>query len=419
MEVTTTAGLISFLVSPVHPCVPRGSRFLYALNQTFLSKARIRPAALPVSSPTASPDLEVRIRKRFPHPEGSFDLNVHFRIEAGFTILFGASGAGKTTILDCIAGFADPNDGRISIAGDDLYDATRHHSVPAWKRRIGYVMQDLALFPHLTAEQNIAYGLHPLSPAERTRRTREILNTFRIEHLRGRRPSEISGGERQRVALARALVTEPRALLLDEPLAALDRPTKSHILDDLRDWSRAHRVPILYVTHVGEEVFALGDQVIILDQGKVAAQGLPHEVMRAPRMETVAQLSGFENIFDAKVTALNEARGTMTCRLEPAAVELETPLVRAEPGSRLRVGVHAGDLLLATEAPRGLSARNVLPGTIRSLERRDVIVNATVDCSGIEFQVHLTLAARDALKLTPGKKVWVVVKTHSCHLMRQ
>ena len=249
-----------------------------------------------------------------------------------------------------------------------------------------------------------------------------MLEAFRIAHLRDRRPAQISGGERQRVALARALVTEPRALLLDEPLAALDRPTKSSLVGDLRRWNQHHRVPILFVTHNGEEVFALGDEVIVLDAGIIVAQGQPHEVMRAPRLETVAHLSGFENIFDATVLALHEDRGTMTCQLgtcqlENEAVELETPLVRAEVGSHLRVGVRAGDLLLATEHPHGLSARNVLPGTIRQLEQRDVIVSAIVDCGGTEFEVHLTLAARDALQLGPGKAVWVVVKTHSCHLM--
>jgi molybdate transport system ATP-binding protein len=211
-------------------------------------------------------------------------------------------------------------------------------------------------------------------------------------------------------------------LLLDEPLAALDRPTKSSLVSDLRKWNQHHRIPILFVTHNGEEVFALGDEVIVLDTGRIVAQGRPHEVMRAPRLETVAQLSGFENIFDATVVALHEDRGTMTCqlgsgRVEKDAVELETPLVRAEEGSRLRVGVRAGDLLLATERPRGLSARNILPGTIRQLEQRDVIIAAMVDCGGTEFEVHLTLGARDALQLGSGKSVWVVVKTHSCHLM--
>ena len=381
------------------------------------------PQTVPqVSTHPISSDLEVRIRKRFPNPEGTFNLNVHFRALAGFTILFGASGAGKTTLLDCIAGLTDPDEGRIVVGGEDLYASEKKRNLPAWKRRIGYVHQDLALFPHLTAEENVAYGLRSLSTAERTSRSREILARFRLDRLRDRRPAQISGGERQRVALARALVTEPRALLLDEPLAALDRPKKSSLVSDLRKWNQDHRVPILFVTHNSEEVFALGDEVIVLDEGRIVAQGQPHAVMRAPRLETIANLSGFENIFDATVAALHEDRGTLTCRLgtgrvEKGAVELETPLVRADVGSRLRVGVRAGDLLLATEKPRGLSARNILPGTVQRLEQRDVIIAAMVDCGGTEFEVHLTLAARDALQLSPGKSVWVVVKTHSCHLM--
>ncbi len=381
---------------------------------------KITPAlqtALPRSPQAISSELEVRIRKRFPNPEGSFNLNVHFRALAGFTILFGASGAGKTTLLDCIAGLTDPDDGRIAVGGEDLYDSAKKRNVAAWKRHIGYVHQDLALFPHLTAGENVAYGLRTLSAGERQTRSREILEAFRIDGLRDRRPAQISGGERQRVALARALVTEPRALLLDEPLAALDRPTKSSLVGDLRRWNQHHRVPILFVTHNGEEVFALGDEVIVLDAGRIVAQGRPHEVMRAPRLETVANLSGFENIFDATVLALHEDRGSMTCRLGSGQVDLVTPLVRAEVGSHLRVGVRAGDLLLATEEPRGLSARNVLPGKIQRLEQRDVTVSAMVDCGGTEFEVHITLAARDALQLGPGKAVWVVVKTHSCHLM--
>jgi molybdate transport system ATP-binding protein len=280
-----------------------------------------RPASQSSPQPTSS-ELEVRIRKRFPNPEGSFNLNVHFRALAGFTILFGASGAGKTTLLDCIAGLADPDDGRIAVGGEDLYDSGKKWSVAAWKRRIGYVHQDLALFPHLTAEENVAYGLRTLSARERHRRSREILGAFRIDHLRDRRPEHISGGERQRVALARTLVTAPRTLLLDEPLAALDHSTKSSLVGDLRSWNQHHRVPILFVTHNQEEVFALGDEVIILDAGRIVAQGQPHEVMRAPRMETVAHLSGFENIFEASVVALHEDRGTMKCHLKSGTVVL-------------------------------------------------------------------------------------------------
>jgi molybdate transport system ATP-binding protein len=367
---------------------------------------------LPISS-----DLEVRIRKRFPHPEGTFNVNVHFRALAGFTILFGASGAGKTTLLNCIAGLIKPDEGRIFVGGEELYDSEKNCNLPAWKRRVGYVHQDLALFPHLTAEENVCYGLRSLNASERRSRSGEIMTRLRIDRLRDRHPAQISGGERQRVALARTLVTEPRVLLLDEPLAALDRPAKSSLVDDLRKWNQNHRIPILFVTHNGEEVFALGDEVIILDSGRIVAQGLPHEVMRVPRLETIAQLSGFENVFDITVTALHESRGTMTCRVGKSEVELETPLVRADIGTRLRVGIRAGDLLLATEQPRGLSARNILPGTIKRLEQRDVIIAATIDCGGVEFEVHLTLAARDSLKLVDGKKVSIVGKTHSCHLM--
>ena len=365
--------------------------------------------------------LEARIQKRFLRGAGSSGdapvLDVVFEAPPGFTILFGASGAGKTTLLNCIAGITRPESGRIRVAGAVLFESGHGLSLPVAERRVGYVFQDLALFPHLTAAENIAYGLARLDRREQKSRTDAILSSFRIAHLRHRKPAQISGGERQRVALARALVTEPRALLLDEPLVALDRPTKSSLVGDLRKWNQHHRVPILFVTHNGEEVFALGDEVIMLDAGRIVAQGPPHEVMRAPRLETVAHLSGFENVFDASVVALHEGRGTMTCHLRSGTVELETPLVRAEVGSHLRVGVRAGDLLLATEKPHGLSARNVLPGIIRRLQQRDVIIAATVDCGGTEFEVHLTLAARDALQLGPGKSVWVVVKTHSCHLM--
>lgn len=374
--------------------------------------------ALQPSSPAAiSCELEVRIRKRFPNPEGSFLLNVHFRALAGFTILFGASGAGKTTLLDCIAGLTQPDEGRIVVGGNAVYDSDSKTNTPAWERGIGYVLQELALFPHLTAEQNVSYGLRRLSAVERRARSREMLSVFRIEHLRDRGPAQISGGERQRVALARALVMSPRALLLDEPLVALDRPTKSLILSDLRRWNQQARIPILFVTHSGEEVFALGEEVIVLDAGKIVAQGQPKDVMRAPRLETVAQLSGFENIFEAAVAEMNENRGTMTCCVGRGSLTLETPLVAMEAGARLRVGIRAGDILLATEQPRGLSARNVLPGTLQELEQRHGIVAAVIDCEGASFEVHLTLAAREALGLTPGKGVWVVIKTHSCHLL--
>jgi molybdate transport system ATP-binding protein len=374
----------------------------------------------------ANPTLSARIRKSFPSPERGFSLDVEFRAAPGFTILFGPSGSGKTTLLDCVAGLATPNAGRIAVDERVLFDANPHTDVPAAKRRVGYVLQDLALFPHLTVEQNVEYGLAHLPRSARRQRSAAMLQEFRIDHLRHHRPSRISGGERQRVALARALVTDPSVLLLDEPLAALDAATKSKILGDLRSWNQAHRIPILYVTHSREEVVALGERVLVIEQGSITAQGTPHQVLRAPLQETVAQLAGFENIFDATVWLVHEDRGTMTCRItacrSPGAdarggVLLETPLIRAELGSRLRVGIRAGDILLAITKPVGLSARNVIAGRVVSLQRHDMIISARVDC-GVEMEVYLTLAARDALELAEGREVWLVIKTHSCHLMR-
>jgi molybdate transport system ATP-binding protein len=209
-------------------------------------------------------------------------------------------------------------------------------------------------------------------------------------------------------------------LLLDEPLAALDAMTKARIIDDLRHWNQARRIPILYVTHSREEVFALGEHVIVLDAGRIVAQGTPHEVIAAPQQETVAQLIGFENVFDTVVDSVHPERGTMICRVagDGGPMLLETPLVRGGAGSALRVGIRAGDILLATAPPVGLSARNVIPGRITSLDQRDVIASARVKCR-VEMEVHLTLAARDSLQLETGKEVWLVIKTHSCHLMQK
>ena len=360
--------------------------------------------------------VSVELRKAWEAAGRTFRLDLQFAISAGITILFGASGAGKTTLLDCIAGLTIPDSGRIVVEDRVLFDSEEGTNVAVRDRKIGYLFQDLALFPHLSVEKNVGYGLVRVAREEKMRRVSQLLESFRVSHLASRSPQAISGGERQRVALARALVTEPALLLLDEPMSAIDIPTKAKILDDLLAWNQLHRVPILYVTHNRDEVFALGERVLVLEHGKLIASGTPHEVMSAPRQETVAQLAGFENIFDVVVSAIHEERGTMTCRITGSEVELETPLVRAEVQTRLRVGIRAGDILLATVLPEGLSARNMIRGRIRSLSRRDVIVTATVDC-GIDVAAHLTLAAQEALALQPGREVWLVVKTHSCHLL--
>ncbi len=359
-----------------------------------------------------SADIKVRLKLA----SGSFELDVAFVLRSGITILFGASGAGKTTLLDSIAGLATPDAGRIAVDGRVLFDSQAGINLLPMNRCIGYVFQDLALFPHLTVEANVAYGLAGLRATERRERVTEALESLGIAQLHKRRPVHLSGGERQRVALARALVTRPSLLLLDEPLAALDLPIRMKIADDLRRSIQNLSIPVLYVTHSRDEVFMLGERLLVLEQGRLIAQGTPHEVMSAPQSETVAQLAGFENLFDAQVTSIHENRGTISCRIGQAQLEIETPLVRAEPGAKLRLGISAGDILLATSAPVGLSARNVLPGKLLSLSQRDAIIVARVDC-GVELSVHLTLGARDSLELAPGRQVWVIVKTHSCHLL--
>lgn len=376
-------------------------------------ESALSDAALLKSGPTDRNELSVKVRKR---QGNDFELDLSVSFPSGITILFGPSGSGKTTLLDCIAGLIRPDAGRIATAENGLFDSAAGIDLPSQRRKVGYVFQDLALFPHLSVESNVEYGISSLETRERKQRSSAILESFRIANLRSRRPGQISGGERQRVALARALVIDPRILLLDEPLAALDAATKSKIVEDLRAWNQEHRIPLVYVTHSREEVFALGERVIVLDKGRAIAQGTPHQVMTVPRQETMAQLAGFENIFDATVIAAHEERGTMVCQLVGSKVELETPLVRAEVGSTLKVAIGAGDILLASSEPSGLSARNILPGKIVSMAQRDVIVAVKVDC-GVEMEVHLTLAARDSLQLRAGSQVWLIVKTHSCHLM--
>jgi molybdate transport system ATP-binding protein len=346
----------------------------------------------------------------------SFELRASFRASAGFTMILGPSGSGKTTLLDCIAGLARPDSGRIAIGERVIFDSARGIDLPPASRRIGYLFQSLALFPHLTVERNVEYGIARMPAAERERRVSAILDSFRIGDLRDRRPGEISGGERQRAALARSLVTDPAVMLLDEPLSALDLGTRSKIIEDLRRWNERHRIPILYVTHAPEEAFALGERVVVLEAGRVIADGMPQDVLKAPRRETIARIVGFENVFDATVAAIMESQGTMVCRLDANHLELEVPLTSARVGARVRVAVRAGDIMIAAERPRGLSARNTFEGRVVEMRRAGVTVVAMVD-SGVTFEVHVTPGAAEELGLAPGRQVWLVLKTYSCSLV--
>ena len=372
-----------------------------------------------VKPPALEEQLSVRVRQCFSDGSGvsSFTLDVRFAVSAGFAILFGASGAGKTTLLDCIAGLQTPDEGEIAIGGTAVFDSRSGRNLPPNRRSVGYLLQSLALFPHMTIQQNVQYGLAALDRSEREARSQEVLDSFRISAMAGRRPGGISGGERQRVALARALVTQPRVLLLDEPLTALDALTKARIVDDLRAWNQKRRIPMLYVTHDPNEVFALGENILVLEAGRLVAQGSPHAVLHHPPLETVAQLAGFENIFECSVIRSHPEQGTITCRIAGTGLDIEVPLRRIDALKPLWVGIRAGDILIATTAPQGISARNVMAGVVIALQQLDVTVIAKVNC-GAEFEVHLTPAARESLHLEAGTPVWLVLKTYSCYVLQ-
>jgi molybdate transport system ATP-binding protein len=329
--------------------------------------------------------------------------------------------------LNCLAGLLKPEAGRFTVDGRVLFDSDAGIDVPVQQRPVAYLFQQLALFPHLTVLQNVEYGLAELERRERRLRAQAILERFGIAELSGRRPHEISGGERQRAALARALVREPKYLLLDEPLTALDAATKGSIIDDLRRWNGERQVPVLYVTHDRAEVFSLGEHLLVLDQGRIAAAGTPYEVLEEPRREFIASLAGFENLLPARVESEHPEGGTMTVSLG-SGVTLECPLHRGQLGMAVRVGIRAGDIMLSLAKPEGLSARNILPATIRSLRRMDVLIEAYTEAAGtaavgsvstVPFRVHLTSAAVNALQLREGKQIYLVIKTHSCRVMHE
>jgi len=353
--------------------------------------------------------LSVNLQKRL---SPNFALDVKFSIPPGITMLFGASGSGKTTLLRCVAGLIRPDSGQIKIGEQILFDSDSRADAPVRERKVGFLFQSLALFPHLSVSKNIEYGLDGLDRTDAQQRTQNILKLFRISDVGKHKPSEISGGERQRVALARALVTDPQVLMLDEPLSALDYPTQSQIIEDLRAWNAARDIPILYVTHSQREVFALGERVISLENGKILSQGTPQEVLESPTHESLAQLVGFENFFDATVVSINHDSGTMVCRLDGAETKVEVPLSRVEVGSKSRIAIRAGDIIIAAEFPRALSARNVVPARIISLRREGAMVIAEID-AGRRFEVHLTPGACESLSLKPDQRVWLVIKTHS------
>ncbi|MFZ0232780.1 MAG: ATP-binding cassette domain-containing protein, partial [Candidatus Acidiferrales bacterium] len=243
--------------------------------------------------------LEVQIEKKL----ADFTLDVSFRAPAAPLSILGASGAGKTMLLRCIAGLERPGRGRIALNDRVLFDSARRVRVPARERRVALLFQNYALFPHRTVAQNIAFGLHGLAPAEQAARIASLVARTHLAGLEQRYPRELSGGEQQRAALARALAIEPEALLLDEPLSALDTHLRSQVETELQDTFAAYRHPALLVTHNMEEAYRLGEQLLVLARGRVAAFGAKEEIFRRPASVVVAQLTGCKNISRARANA--------------------------------------------------------------------------------------------------------------------
>jgi len=356
-------------------------------------------------------------------PLPQFQLACSFRAEGEVVVLFGASGAGKTSVLDCIAGFRAPQSGQIALGGRTLFSSDRGVNIPVRQRHVGYLSQHPALFPHLSVRQNVEYGLLDLPRTERDARVDSILERFGVAALAASRPAAISGGEQQRVALARTLVCEPELLLLDEPLAALDLRLKSLLLEALFEWQRERAIPLLYVTHEQEEAYSLSRRVLVIEMGRVVADGEPHQVFQAPFSRARAALSGYENLLDAVVEETHSALGTMTCRVAGSSLLLESPLANKAEGEAACLALRAGDILVATSRPSGISARNILSGRIRLIEVRAGMVELRVGCAAgdgpeTEFCVHITRGALQNLDLRPEQTVWLVVKTHSIQFLR-
>jgi molybdate transport system ATP-binding protein len=241
--------------------------------------------------------LEVRLVKRLP----GFALDVQWASEGGVAALFGPSGAGKTLTLSCMAGLLRPDSGRIVVDGRVLFDSSTAIDVPPQARRVGYVFQGYALFPHRTAAENVGFGLRDRPRAERDRRVMEIMARLGLAGLERRYPSELSGGQRQRVALGRALAIDPALLLLDEPLSALDAPMRAALRDDLRAILAGWSTAAVVVTHDFAEAYRLGDRIVVYDGGRVVQAAPRAELLWRPASEVVARIMGVPNILHGTV----------------------------------------------------------------------------------------------------------------------
>ena len=350
--------------------------------------------------------LEVRLT----HRQGDFVLDLAFEAPSGATALFGRSGAGKTTVVNALAGLLRPQSGRIVVDGRVLFDAQAGIFVPPHKRRIGYVFQDARLFPHLDVRQNLAYGrwFRGGDGADHWARVVDLLG---IGALLTRRPADLSGGEKQRVALGRAILSQPALLLMDEPLAALDEARKAEILTYLERLRDKMHLPILYVSHSLAEVARLATALVVIEAGKLVRAGPTADLLADPDTAPALGLRDAGALLSARV-AEHESDGLT--RLETDAGALWLPRIAAAPGALVRLRILAQDVMLATEKPRGLSALNVLAVTVCAL-RQGEGPGVLVQLAAGEQRLLARITRRSALALDlqPGRAVHAVIKAVS------
>lgn len=353
-----------------------------------------------------SGSLSVALRHRF----AGFALDLAFEAPPGVTALFGRSGSGKTTVVNAVAGLLRPQEGRITLGGAVLCDTGAGVFLPPHRRRIGYVFQDARLFPHLTVRQNLLYGRF-FAPKGEGPDLAAITDLLGLGTLLNRRPGTLSGGEKSRVALGRAILSRPRMLLMDEPLAALDEARKAEILPYLERLRDHLGLPILYVSHSAAEVARLATTVVLVEAGRVTATGPVDQIFADTATAPALGLREAGAVIVARVAAQEEDGLT---RLETPAGPLFLPRVAAATGSEVRLRILAQDVMLALDRPTGISALNLLPVQVREIrmgEGPGALVR--LEAGGSAMLARVTRRSVTALGLRPGLAVWAVLKAVS------
>ncbi|CAN5898393.1 N/A [soil metagenome] len=355
--------------------------------------------------------LEAEFEKRYP---GGVSIRADLRWSAdGFsiTVLFGPSGCGKTTILRCLAGLERPERGRIRFGESLWFDAAGGVNLPPQRRGIGYLSQDYALFPHLSVARNIAYGIGGVTGPERRRRVAELLDLLGLEGLGHRYPGQVSGGQQQRVALARALARRPRFLLLDEPLSALDAPTREHLRRGLRHCLSGFGTPTVIVTHDWVEAMALADHVVILDEGQVRQAGTVEEVFARPADLAVARIVGVETVVPAWVIGIDEGLATV----EVGGTRLVALADGATVG-QVYACIRAEEVLLKMGEVGPSSVPNQVAGIVRSLSPEGPMIRVVLEC-GFPMTALVTRPAYKELGLHEGATITALVEAPAIHLI--